>query len=115
MEQRNVLFCDYLQIIGDTLFHNEPLAVTLNNLRKLSNKTADWGENDVAMYAWIVDGGGANGMAWLGAACKSGSGGISKTSITRGPSRRNAIIETAEVSLNSSQYFHVRPFFKVIV
>ena len=83
------------------MFHSETLRVTSNNLRKLSKKTADWGENDVALYAWIVDGGRANGMAWLGAACKSGSGGMSKTSITRGPSRRNAIIETAEVSFNS--------------
>ena len=49
------------------------------------------------MYAWVVDGGGDNGMAWLGTACKTGSGEKSKTSMTRGPSRFNAIIETAEV------------------
>ena len=94
------------------MFHNEPLAVTFTNLKKLSNKTADWGEKDVAMYAWIVDGGGANGMAWLGAACKIGSGEKSKTSITRGPSRRNAVIETAEVSFDSSNFFRFAPFFK---
>ena len=50
------------------------------------------------MYAWIVDGGGDNGIAWLGTACKTGSGMNSKTSIVRGPSRYHAIIETAEVS-----------------
>ena len=85
--------------MGDTLFYNDTLAVTLDNLKKVSEKTAELGENDVALYAWIVDGGGANGMAWLGSACEHGSGGKSKTSITRGPSRQNAIIETAEASI----------------
>ena len=95
------------------MFHNESLAVTFNNLKKLSDKTAIWGENDIAMYAWIVDSGGANGMAWLGAACKSGYGEKSKTSITRGPSRRNAVIETAEVSSNSSKFFRFALAFKI--
>jgi hypothetical protein len=79
------------------LYYDDTLAVTLDNLKKVSVKTAEYNETDVDMYAWIVDGGGDNGMAWLGTACKTGSGEKSKTSITRGPSRHNAIIETAEV------------------
>ena len=56
-------------------------------------------ETDVALYAWIVDGGGANGLAYKGSACFAGTGERSKTSLTRGPSRYDAIIETAEVNL----------------
>ena len=56
-------------------------------------------DEEVNLYAWIVDGGGDNGIAWLGSACKTGSGENSKTSLVRGPSRYNAIIETAEVFL----------------
>ena len=56
-------------------------------------------DDEVNLYAWIVDGGGDNGIAWLGSACKTGSGENSKTSLVRGPSRYNAIIETAEVFL----------------
>ena len=84
--------------MGDTLFYDDALDVTHDNLVKLSAKTAEYNESDVDMYAWIVDGGGDNGMSWLGTACKTGNGGKSKTSVTRGPSRHNAIIETAEVS-----------------
>ena len=83
------------------MFYNDTLAVTFENLEKLSVKTAEYNEDGVDMYAWIVDGGGANGMAWVGTACETGLGDTSKTSITRGPSRYNAIIETAEVNLYS--------------
>ena len=79
------------------MYYDDTLAVTLGNLNKLSVKTAEYNESDVDMYAWIVDCGGDNGMAWLGTACKTGSGGKSKTSMARGPSRHSAIIETAEV------------------
>ena len=60
--------------------------------------SATLNESDIAMYAWIVDGGGINGLAFTGSACRIGSGESSKTSMTRGPSRYDAIIETAEVS-----------------
>ena len=51
-------------------------------------------ESDVDLYAWICDGSGSyTGLAWVGTACSTSY----KTSITRGPSRYNAIIETAEV------------------
>ena len=87
------------------MFYDEKLAVTLNNLKKLSVKTAEYNESDVDMYAWIVDNGGDNGISWLGTACKTGTGEKSKTSITRGPSRHHAIIETAEVSVYSTDIF----------
>ena len=86
-----------IQVIDETMFYNETLSVNPTNLRKLSTKTKELNEDEVDMYAWIVDGGGDNGVAWLGAACKTGTGEQSKTSLTRGPSRYNAIIETAEV------------------
>ena len=88
--------------MGNILFYDDTLAVTITNLEKLSAKTAEFNESVVNMYAWIVDGGGDNGMAWLGTACKTGNGRKSKTSMARGPSRHNAIIETAEVSVYSS-------------
>ena len=52
-------------------------------------------EPDVDLYAWITNGGGSNGIAYTGGACSVRW----KTSLTRGPSRYNAIIETAEVSM----------------
>ena len=73
-------------------------------MRKLSAKTAELNDEEVNLYAWIVDGGGDNGIAWLGSACKTGSGENSKTSLVRGPSRYNAIIETAEVILMVLEY-----------
>ena len=85
-------------MIGETLFYDDTLAVNLDNLKRLSVKTAELNESDVDMYTWVVDGGGDNGLAWVGTACKTGSGEKSKTSLTRGPSRYHAIIETAEVS-----------------
>ena len=58
------------------------------------------------MYAWIVDGSGSyTGLAWLGSACYTGTGRWSKTSVTRGPSRWNAIIETSEVSCIICNYW----------
>ena len=93
------------QVIGETLLYNETLKVNYESLKKLSVKTAELDEDEVDMYAWIVDGGGDNGIAWLGTACKTGSGMNSKTSIVRGPSRYHAIIETAEVSSLS----HINP------
>ena len=58
------------------------------------------------MYAWIVDGSGSyTGLAWLGSACNTGTGRWSKTSVTRGPSRWNAIIETSEVSCIICNYW----------
>ena len=78
--------------------YNETLRVNRESLRKLSVKTAELNEDEVNMYAWIVDGGGDNGIAWVGKACKTGSGKKSKTTMVRGPSRYHAIIETAEVS-----------------
>ena len=80
------------------MLYNETLKVNKESLDKLSVKTAELNEDEVNMYAWIVDGGGDNGIAYLGTACKTGSGKKSKTSIVRGPSRYHAIIETAEVS-----------------
>ena len=53
-------------------------------------------EADVDLYAWISDTLHYAGIAWVGTACRS-SGGY-KTSLTGGPSRSNAIVETAEVS-----------------
>ena len=92
------------------MFYNNTLAVNFKNLKKLSVKTAEYNEDDVDMYAWIVDGGGANGLAWVGTSCKTGSGESSKTSLTRGPSRYNAIIETAEVS-----FYNMGPFIKIFI
>ena len=91
------------------MFYNETLPVNLESLRKLSAKTAELNENEVNMYAWIVDGGGDNGIAWLGSACKTGTGENSKTSTVRGPSRYNAIIETAEVITRNSliKYYRI--------
>ena len=66
------------QVIGETLFYNETLPVNLESLRKLSAKTAEMNDEEVNLYAWIVDGGGDNGIAWLGSACKTGSGENSK-------------------------------------
>ena len=61
---------------------------------------AELNENNIDMYTWIVDGSGKyTGLAWLGSACHTGTGGFSKTSVSKGPSRRNAIVETAEVSV----------------
>ena len=75
------------------------LTVSNGDLNKLSAKTAELNDNDIAMYAWVTDGSGSyTGLAWLGSACVTGTGTFSKTSVTRGPSRYHAIIETAEVS-----------------
>ena len=104
-----IVIVSYLQVIEDILFYNDTLSVTLNNLIKVSKTTADLNEDDVAMYAWIVDGGGDNGLAWLGTACKIGSGRKSKTSICRGPSRQNAIIETAEAGFYFLGFSYGRP------
>ena len=52
-------------------------------------------EPDVDLYAWIVNSGSYTGIAYLGSACEIRR----KTSLTRGPSRGNAIVETAEVSM----------------
>ena len=79
------------------MYYDEKLSVNDTNLFKLSSKAAELNESDISMYAWITDHGGAFGLAFLGAACHVGSGSRSKVSITRGPSRYNAIIETAEV------------------
>ena len=92
-------------MIGETLFYNETLPVNLESLRKLSAKTAELNDEEVNLYAWIVDGGGDNGIAWLGSACKTGSGENSKTSLVRGPSRYNAIIETAEVVITILKHY----------
>ena len=81
------------------MLYDEVLAVNVDNLNKLSKISAELNETDVALYAWVVDGGGANGLAYKGSACFAGTGERSKTSLTRGPSRYDAIIETAEVNL----------------
>ena len=82
------------------MLYDEVIAVNITNLQKLSTISAELNETDIALYAWVVDGGGANGLAYTGSACYSGSGERSKTSVSRGPSRYNAIIETAEVHIH---------------
>ena len=77
--------------------YDEDLDVTLHDLKKLSVKTMELNESYVDIYSWVVDGGGDYGMSWLGAACKIGTGEISKTTLVRGPSRYHGVIETAEV------------------
>ena len=85
--------------MGDPLLYNEVLTVSGDDLDKLSEMTRELNDDSVDLFVWVVDGSGAyTGLAWLGAACKTGYGTHSKTSVTRGPSRYNAIIETAEVS-----------------
>ena len=81
------------------MLYDEFLSVNYTNLNKLSRISSELNETEIALYAWIVDGRGSNGLAYTGSACYSGTGQRSKTSITRGPSRYNAIIETAEVCL----------------
>ena len=83
--------------MGTDLHYPEPLSINHDNIEKLSSFTAEMNEPDVALYAWITDNGGDNGLAFTGTACNVGSMENSKTSMTRGPSRSNAIIETAEV------------------
>ena len=79
------------------MLYDEVLSVNYTNLNKLSEISAELDEKDIALYAWVVDGRGSNGLAYTGSACYSGTGRRSKTSLTRGPSRYNAVIETAEV------------------
>ena len=84
------------------------LTVTQGDLNTLSKKTFALKDYDIDMYAWIVDGSGKyTGLAWLGMACDNGKYRYPRcrTSVTRGPSRYNAIIETAEVS--SCNSFHL--------
>ena len=50
-------------------------------------------EPDVEVYAWITDHDGSNGVAALGGACN-----WPRSSLTRGPSRSNSVVETAEVN-----------------
>ena len=82
------------------MLYDEVIAVNITNLKKLSTISAELNETDIALYSWVVDGGGANGLAYTGSACYSGTGERSKTSVSQGPSRYNAIIETAEVHIN---------------
>ena len=88
--------------MGQTMLYNEVLTVSNDDLYKLSDRTAEENDDSVDLMVWVVDGSGPyTGLAFLGAACDSGSTeytSSSKTSVTRGPSRYNAIIETAEVS-----------------
>ena len=84
--------------------YDDELTVSGNHLDIISAHSAGLADDSIDMYIWIVDGSGPyTGMAWLGSACYTGSATCTrncyaKTSLTRGPSRRNAIIETAEVS-----------------
>lgn len=87
------------------MLYNNVLAVNYTELNELSRVSSELNETDIALYAWIVDGGGSNGLAYTGSACFSGNGERSKTSISRGPSRYNAIIETAEVSENVFMHY----------
>ena len=81
--------------------HAEVLSVD-DDLLTVSDLTIQMNNDDADLVAWIVDTGDYNGYAYLGSACQYGKTGWgqSKTSITRGPSRTNAIIETAEVCRN---------------
>ena len=83
--------------MGTDLHYPEPLSINHDNIEKLSSFTAEMNEPDVALYAWITDNQGMNGLAFTGTACNVGSEEKSKTSMTRGPSRYDAIVETAEV------------------
>ena len=50
------------------------------------------------LYAWINNKGSCSGVAaGIGTACDNRN--FRKTSLTRGPSRSNAVVETAEVNL----------------
>ena len=81
------------------------MSVSSKDLRKLSDKTVEMNDDDVDLFTWIVDGKSTSavGLAYVGTACYNGRRGRggSKTSMTAGPSRRNGIIETAEVCRNS--------------
>ena len=92
------------------MFYNKVLAVNFTELHELSTVSSDLNETEIALYAWIVDGGGSNGLAFTGSACYSGTGERSKTSMSRGPSRYNAIIETAEVYLITFFAIHIFKF-----
>ena len=85
--------------MGTDLYYPERLAINPDNIEKLSSFTAEMNEPDVALYAWITDNAGMNGLAFKGTACHVGPG-KTKTSMTRGPSRWDAIVETAEVPRN---------------
>ena len=92
------------------MLYNEKLRVSETDLDKLSIHSAKLNEADIDLYGWITDDGinNAVGLAWLGSACTSGDATCTpgnpynecwaKTSVTQGPSRQQAIIETAEVS-----------------
>ena len=72
------------------------LSVTSDNLKELKKHTENVKDDEIDLYVWLVDGAGSyTGYGYIGSACDSHYG--QKTSMTRGPSRSNAIVETAEV------------------
>ena len=79
------------------MLYDGVLSVGTSGLYALSRKTQELDDDTIALYTWVVNGAGQiNGVAFGGFACITGTGGPSKTSMTRGPSR--GIVETAEVS-----------------
>ena len=79
-------------------------------LEETASEVKKLNDPDVDLYAWITDGGDGAGRAYIAGACDSRR--HRKTSLTKGPSRRNAVVETAEVSNCKNIKPHNIVFFK---
>ena len=83
------------------MYYDEVLSASRDDINKISDSdiTPEMSNDAIGHIAWVFDApSGPTGRAVLGGFCSNGW--LKKVSVTRGPSRYNAIIETAEVCRN---------------